>query len=165
MESTISYHEAGHAVIASWLGAQVLSVTIDPDRDEGPRRDGDVSIRWSRRGLTSRELCERELMAVLAGPIAEMVHLDERHAIDSRAEWAVDWQIAWELASELIAAPKARYAMIHAVCERLFMLVSREDCWQAIAEVADQLEAHETIEGETVDECVERWLGERQTRP
>jgi hypothetical protein len=161
MESSISYHEAGHAVIASFLGAEVLSVTIEPEDDEGPRRDGDVAIRWSRRGKSARDLCERELMAVLAGPIAEMVHHEERVAFDSRAEWAIDWQLACQFAGELGIAPKQHREMINAVADRVFALVSSDACWQAIAEVADQLEAYETLEGEIVDECVERWMGRR----
>jgi ATP-dependent Zn protease len=163
MESTISYHEAGHAVIASYLGGDVISVTIEPDNDEGPRRDGDVAIRWSRKGLSSRELCQRELMAVLAGPIAEMVHHEERVSLDSRAEWAIDWQFACHFANELGVAPKQRRAMIEAVCDKVFALVSSDSCWQAIAEVADQLDAYETVEGEAVNECVERWMGQRMT--
>ena len=56
----IAYHEAGHSVVAAWLGAEVVSVTLEPDRDDGPRRDGDAAIRWHHRGLTARELCQKE---------------------------------------------------------------------------------------------------------
>jgi ATP-dependent Zn protease len=162
MESLIAYHEAGHAVIACWLGGEVLSVTIDPDRDDGPRRDGDVSIRWHARGLSRRELCERELMAVLAGPVAEMVHAEVRLTVDSRPEWAVDWQIASEIAGTFVSVPRQREALLHELTRRMFHLVSSDECWQAIAEVADQLVAHETLDGEEVQECVERWMGRRE---
>lgn len=49
--------------------------------------------------------------------------------------------------------------MIDAIIEKLFTLVSRDDFWQAISEVADLLDAHQTIEGDEVAQCVARWLG------
>lgn len=45
-----AYHEAGHAFMAVFLGGQVLSLTIEPDRDDGPERFGDAQIAWRRRG-------------------------------------------------------------------------------------------------------------------
>ena len=157
-ESSVLYHEAGHAVMAVWLGAEVLHVTIEPDRDDGPRRDGDALVRWYHRGLSSRESCERELMAVLAGPIAEMVHAEQRSSLNATPEWAGDWQIACQLAATIIKEPLMRRAMIDAITEKLFELISRDDFWQAISEVADLLDAHETIEGDEVTQCVARWL-------
>jgi len=157
-ESSVVYHEAGHAVMAVWLGGEVLHVTIEPNRDEEPRRDGDAMVRWHHRGLSSRESCERELMAVLAGPIAEMVHTDQRSSLNATPEWAGDWQIACQLAATIIKESALRRAMIDAVTDKLFVLISRADFWQAISEVADLLDAHETIEGDEVAQCVARWL-------
>lgn len=158
-ESSVVYHEAGHAVMAVWLGAEVLHVTIQPDRDDGPRRDGDAMVRWHHQGLSSRELCERELMVVLAGPIAEMIHAEQRSNLSSTPEWAGDWRIACQLAGTIIKEPTRRRAMIDAIIEKLFALVSRDDFWQAISEVADLLDAHQTIESDEVARCVARWLG------
>ena len=158
-ESSVVYHEAGHAVMAVWLGAEVLHVTIEPDHDDGPQRDGDAMVRWRHRGLSSRESCERELMAVLAGPIAEMVHTDQRSSLNATPEWAGDWQIACQLAATIINESALRRAMIDAVTDKLFVLIARDDFWQAISEVADLLDAHETIEGDEVAQCVARWLG------
>lgn len=159
MHSALCYHEAGHAVMAVWLGAEVVCVTIEPDRDDGPRRDGDATIRWRQRGLSQRQLYERELMTVLAGPVAEMVHIDQPSSVDQRHEWSMDWQLAMQLAGLLVKPPSARQPLIHALTVKLLGLISGDAFWQAIAEVADLLDAHETIAGAEVAECVERWLG------
>jgi len=160
MDSSVFYHEAGHAVVAAWLGAEVLYVTVEPDRDDGPVRDGDAAVRWHHRGFTKRQLCERELMAVLAGPVAEMIHTQTPQTVNSRPEWACDWGVAWALSESLAPANSSRLAMLQAVTIKLFQVMSQGDFWQAIAEVADLLDAHETVEGDEVMECVQRWIGE-----
>ncbi|MCY2993984.1 MAG: hypothetical protein NTY19_39835, partial [Planctomycetota bacterium] len=47
MEAT-AHHEAGHVFMALYLGARVHSVTIEPDRDDGPDRFGDTRVEWDR---------------------------------------------------------------------------------------------------------------------
>jgi len=160
MSTAIAYHEAGHAVVAAWLGAEVVSVTLEPDWDDGPRRDGDAAIRWHHRGLTARELCQRELMAVLAGPVAEMIHSGQRCSLDSLPQWSGDWQMAQQFASVLVRGRRQVDALIEITVEKLYRLVSDAAVWQVIAEVADLLEAFETIEGDQVHESLSRWLGE-----
>ncbi len=156
----MAYHEAGHAVVAAWLGAEVVSVTLEPDWDDGPRRDGDAAIRWHHRGLTARELCQRELMAVLAGPVAEMIHSGERCALDSLPQWDGDWQLACQFASLLVRGEAQVRSLIEITAEKIYRLASGDAFWQVIAEVADLLEAYETIEGDQVHTCLSRWLGE-----
>ena len=158
----IAYHEAGHSVVAAWLGAEVVSVTLEPDRDDGPRRDGDAAIRWHHRGLTARELCQKELMAVLAGPVVESVHLGEGEPvrIDDRAEWAADRRLAGILAERLVPTLDHVDRLLEFTIQRLERLVADQAFWQAIAEVADLLEAHETVSGEEVHQCLARWMGE-----
>jgi len=158
-EASLSYHEAGHAVMAAWLGAEVLYVTIEPDKDDGPRRDGDAAIRWHHHGMNSRQLAEKELMAVLAGPVAEMIYEQETKSIRSRPAWAGDYAIARQMSQVLVANDALRHKMIDAVTQQLFSILSKDNFWQAISEVADLLEAHETIEGDQVTDCVDRWLG------
>ncbi len=160
MSTAVAYHEAGHAVVAAWLGAEVLSVTLEPDWDDGPRRDGDAAIRWHHRGLTPRELCQRELMAVLAGPVAEMIHSGERCPLHSLPQWAGDWQLAQEFASSLVRGERQVHALIEITTEKLYRLISSDAFWQVIAEVADLLEAYETIEGDQVHDSLSRWIGE-----
>ncbi len=155
----IAYHEAGHAVIAVMLGGEVMSLTLQPDDDdELPERDGDVSIRWNHRGVAKRELVKREVIVCLAGPAAEIIFRGEKVAPQSVAEWRFDWETAWQLSGLLIQPPAARTQLLEGLLTELCRMLARDDCWQAIAETADLLEAHETLEGEEVHEIVERWM-------
>jgi acetyl esterase/lipase len=69
-----AYHEAGHVFMAIYLGARVRSVTIEPDRDDGPDRFGDAQVEWDLAHFTPRELYEKSVLVALAGPVAEMIH-------------------------------------------------------------------------------------------
>ena len=73
MEIT-AYHESGHALMAVHVGAEVHSVTVDPDWDDGPQRLGDTQIFWNTGGLSEREYCEKRILVALAGPVAEMLY-------------------------------------------------------------------------------------------
>jgi len=73
----ISYHETGHAFMAIYVGARVRSVTIDPDRDDGPERHADIQIEWPLDQFTNRQLHEKSVLVALAGPVAEMIHSGE----------------------------------------------------------------------------------------
>lgn len=157
--SAIAYHEAGHAVVAVMLGGEVVQVTLEPENDgELPDREGDVSIRWRHAGLSQKDLLRREISVCLAGPAAEMLFEGERPHPTSVQQWAADWQIAWHLAGQLIMDRLRRMAMLEALLDSLCEMLDRSDCWQAIAETADQLEAFETLEGWQVQEIVERWV-------
>lgn len=152
-----AYHEAGHAVMASWLGGEVVSVTVEPDPDDGPRRDGDAAVRWHHRGVSPRELCRRELMAVLAGPAAEMVHSGEWLSLAGNPAWAADQAAAAALATFLVPGAGDVGVIIERTLDQVSQLVERESLWAAIAEVADLLEAHGTVSGDEVRECLARW--------
>jgi ATP-dependent Zn protease len=70
MEET-AYHEAGHAFMAVFLGGQVHSLTIEPDRDDGPQRFGDAQVIWRRGGMSVKEYQNKQVLVALAGPITE----------------------------------------------------------------------------------------------
>jgi len=44
MPELIAYHEAGHALMALLLGGKVKHITIEPDNDDGPVREGDTQV-------------------------------------------------------------------------------------------------------------------------
>ena len=155
----MAYHEAGHAVIAVMLGGEVLTVTLEPDDDDRlPERDGDVTIRWQHRGLSRRDLVQREILVCLAGPAAETIHLGETVDPQAVAEWRYDWALANQLAGMLLSDQASRAALLHRLLKELTLMLRRADCWQAISETADQLEAHETLDGQEVHQIVRRWI-------
>lgn len=156
--STVAYHEAGHAVVAVLLGGEVVSVTLEPDNDDLPAREGDVSIRWHHRGVSSKDLLRREITVCLAGPAAEMLYEGERPHPATVRQWRADWEIAWQLAAQIVPDVERRMQLLELLLASLCQMLDRDDCWQAVAEVADQLEAFETLEGEQVVEIVGRWV-------
>ena len=158
MELT-AYHEAGHAFMATVLGAKVRSVTIEPDNDDGPERFGDTQIIWRRSRLSDSEFCERAIQVSLAGPVAEMLYSGDPYHPGLVAEWANDWQAAWELAEPLFTAPRKRLEYLEAVTGELYRMMDSEPNWSAVAALADSLLAHETLEAEDVKEIVSDWLG------
>lgn len=159
--SELAYHEAGHAVVAAWLGAEVVLVTLEPEDDDGPVRDGDTTIRWHRRGLSTSELMIRELMAVLAGPVFEMTYAGIDRHLDRHPPWDADWRLAQGLAAGLANSPAGAAKVIETTLGRIRELADQEPFWQTVAEVADLLEAHESVSGDEVHACLTRWLGSR----
>lgn len=157
--SAIAYHEAGHAVAAVLLGGEIVQVTLEPENDGSlPDREGEVSIRWHHAGKSRRELISMEITVCLAGPAAEMLYEGQRPHPSAIMEWRFDWECAWSLAGQLVADSSRRLLMLETILSRLCGMFDRDDCWQAIAETADQLEAFETLEGDQVKEIVHRWV-------
>ncbi len=153
-----AYHEAGHALIATCLGAQVRSVTIDPDWDDGPERYGDIQFEWRIGEFTDRELCEKSILVALAGPVAEMIHSGDPFHPGFVSEWASDWSVAWKLAAALHADERRRMTYLEQTTLQLYQMIGRDDHWAALAAIVDHLLAHDTLEGEDVEEIVGQWL-------
>lgn len=143
--------------MAAYVGARVRSVTIEPAWDDGPQRYADIQIEWPRGQFTDRELHERSIKVALAGPVAEMIHTGEPYHPGFVAEWAADWKLAWEAAA-VISSERKRLDYLEKTTMQLYRLLSRDDHWAALAAVVDNLLAHETLEGEAVDEILRQWL-------
>lgn len=158
MPETSAYHEAGHALLAVYVGARVNSVTIDPDRDDGPQRYADAQVEWPTGELTGRELHERIILVALAGPVAEMIYTGNPYHPGLVAEWAVDWQLALKSAGQLFPTEQKQMAYLEQATVQLYRLLDRDDYWAALAAVADELLAHETLEGDDVEDIVGQWL-------
>lgn len=157
METT-AYHESGHALLAIMLGARVRSMTIDPDRDDGPERYGDTQIRWRKSRLSVRQHAGNVVQVCLAGPVAEMVYTGDPYHPGLIPEWAADWRAAWEAAEPLHANEKQRLDYLEQVSIQLYHLLKRDDIWAALAALADHLLANETLEGEEIEDVVREWL-------
>lgn len=157
MEPT-AYHEAGHAYVAVYLGAKVRSVTIDPDNDDGPARFGDTQIIWRRSRLSEKQFRERAIQVSLAGPVAEMLYTGDPFHPGLVAEWAHDWQAAWEMAELLFVDQRKRLSYLEDLTGVLYRLLDSEPHWSAVAALADNLLAHETLESEEVRDIINDWL-------
>ena len=158
MSEISAYHEAGHAFIALHVGAQVRSVTIEPDHDDGPARHADIQIQWPCDQLTDRELRERLVLVALAGPVAEMIHSGEPCHPGMVAEWADDWRSAWDAAQPLVPDERQRLAFLEQAVVQLHRVMERDEHWAALAAIVDNLLAFETLEGEDVEEIFQQWL-------
>lgn len=158
MENT-AYHEAGHAFMAVQLGAKVRSVTIDPDNDDGPKRFGDTQVIWRKGRLSDREFQERAIQVSLAGPVAEMLYTGDPFHPGLVAEWAHDWQTAWKMAEPLLPDERRRLDYLERVTSQLYQMMNAEPNWSAIASLADNLLANETLEAEDVKDIVSEWCG------
>ncbi len=158
MSEISAYHEAGHAFMAIYVGARVRSVTIEPDWDDGPDRHADIQVEWPLDQFTERELHEKLVLVTLAGPVAEMIHSGEPYHPGFVSEWAADWKAAWEAAALLFPAERKRLAYLEQTAVQLHRLLDREDHWAAIAAIVDNLLAHETLDGQDVEDIIRQWL-------
>ncbi len=144
--------------MAIYVGARVRSVTIDPDWDDGPERYADIRVEWPIQNFTDREFHEKSVFVALAGPVAEMIHRGEAYHPGFVAEWSADWKLAWEAAAPLMPFERKRLAYLEQATQQLRRLLERENHWEAIATIVDNLLAHETLEGEEVEDIVQQWL-------
>jgi ATP-dependent Zn protease len=158
LDEVSAYHEAGHALVAISVGARVRSVTIEPDRDDGPRRHAEIQVEWPIVRRADPKQSEKLALVALAGPVAEMLHTGDPYHPGLIAEWAEDWRFAWEAASDSYPDERARLAYLERTTADLHRWLSRDDRWAALAAIVDELLAHETLEGDTVEDIVRQWL-------
>ena len=159
MSELIACHEAGHALMAHLLGGEVRLVTIEPDNDDGPDRQGDTQVLWRRSTEGDKEFAKKAVQVSLAGPVAEMIYSGDPYHPGLVAEWAADWREAWEAAVPLHADERKRLKYLEDVSIQLYHRLKEDDLWAALASLADNLLAHETLEGQQVEEIVGEWLG------
>jgi len=158
MSELSAYHESGHAFMALFVGARVRSITIDPDRDDGPKRYADIQVEWPVDNFTDKELCEKSVQVALAGPVAEMLHTGDPFHPGLVPEWADDWNVAWKSAESLFPDERKRLAYLEDTSIQLYRFLGRDDNWAALAAVVDNLLAHETMDGEDVEDILREWL-------
>ena len=91
-------------------------------------------------------------------PVAEMIHSGEPYHPGFVAEWAADWSEAWETAATVRANEKLRLVYLEQATVRLYKTMKRDDYWAALAAIVDNLLAHETLEGDQVEEVMAQWL-------
>ncbi|MEM6330852.1 MAG: cell division protein FtsH [Planctomycetota bacterium] len=178
-DTLTAYHEAGHAVVGYALGAAIEAVELDDgvswhdghigdgDGDDGgslPRRFGHCKVNWGRvdasqAGPAATWQLQRELLTVLAGPVAEMIYRDEpvHPALDGPSQG--DWAQAWERCREIMPRPAERTRLLELLTVQLRRALERDEWWAAVAAVADELLAHGVLDREQTDEVLGYWIG------
>jgi ATP-dependent Zn protease len=159
MSEIVAYHEAGHAVMAWLLGGEIHLVTIEPDKDDGPARQGDTQVLWRRSRLSDKEFAKKAVQVSLAGPVAEMIYSSDPYHPGMVVEWAADWEEAWDAAADLHPGERPRMEYLEQISIQLYHRLKQDKMWAALAALADQLLAHETLEAEQVEEVLHEWLG------
>ena len=163
-EILTAYHEAGHAVIGYVLGGQVDSVQLWGEADEVlPERFGDCRISWrplgpSCTGASGDWQRQREILTVLAGPVAEMVYRGEPFHPAHFGPWQHDWRQAIMLGESLRADLRQRTQLLERMVVSLHGIVRTDACWAAIAAVADELAAHEFLDREQLQDVIGFWI-------
>ena len=158
-ETYTAYHEAGHAVIGFVLGGQIDSVGLYAQADDWlPERLGDCHVNWGRVDANCDWQVQREVLTILAGPVAEMIYRGERLHPATFAPWRHDWQWAWRQGERLISDSSRRLQLLESILVWLHHHMRDDLCWAAIAAVADELLAHEYLEGEQLEDTLSFWI-------
>jgi hypothetical protein len=161
MEET-AYHECGHAVMAVRLGGVVRYLTIEPPRDDGPDRFGEVQVIWQRQPCNAREHHNQLVLVALAGPVAEMIHRGEPLHPGFVAEWSSDWAAAWQAAEAIVPDSRKRLSFLEEAVRQIHALFSRDEHWAAIAALSDNLQAHETLEEQDIQDVLDAWINDKR---
>lgn len=157
-EELTAYHEAGHAVMGLLSGGHVLHATISPDRDDGPERFGDASVRWHNARYRPRELALAKVRTALAGPVAEMIYTGDPYHPGLIEQWSEDWHSAWAAAENLERSELKRLRLLEQETTKLLELFQDDRIWSAIADLADNLMAHEWLDAEQILDIASQWL-------
>lgn len=161
-EALTAYHEAGHAVIAYALGGTVHGVQLGGEADDWlPERFGECRIHW--KGVSSRQpptqwQRRREVLTILAGPVAEMIYSGQPYHPAYFGPAKSDWQLAWELVEPIVSSSAKRTRYLEEITSELYCRMQSDDLWAAIGAVADELLAHEFLERDQLSETLGFWM-------
>ncbi len=140
------------------LGALVRSATIVADYESDDSiRYGACELAWPMKGVGARAHAEREIRTALAGPVAEQIYRGESE-IRIQRESSVDWIYASTYAETFLANKSKRTEFLFSVAEEIRDLFHKDEVWAAVASTADELLAHDELDGETLSESVQFWL-------
>lgn len=158
MSEVDAYHESGHGYMAVRVGARVLSMTIEPDWDDGPARVAEIQIAWPEKQRFTKTWIDKQLLVIFAGPSAEMIYSGEKFHPGLVAQASDDWRQAWDLAAHVVSDDRQRLKYLESLCAGVYETLSRNEHWAAVAALADNLLAHETLEGDEVVDIVRQWI-------
>ena len=154
-----AYHEAGHAVVGFLLGGQIESVGMYAEADDVlPERFGDCRVNWGRVRVDCDWQAQREILTILAGPVAEMIYREEPLHPATYGPWQHDWHWAWQRAARLFAAAEQRMVFLGAAMQSLKDHFADDWCWAAVGAVSDELLAHEYLEADQLIDTLSFWV-------
>ena len=158
-ETLTAYHEAGHAVVGYVLGGKIESVGLYAEAEDWlPERFGDCLVNWGPVDPACSWQVQREVLTILAGPVAEMVYRGEQLHPATFEPWQHDWMSAVASLTAVIRKPHDRLAFLNRATRWLASQLEDEYAWAAIAAVADELLAHEYLDAEQIAETIGFWV-------
>lgn len=141
------------------LGGQIDRIQLGGQADENlPERFGDCQISWGRVAVDCEWQLERELLTILAGPVAEMIYRGEKLHPAHFGPWKLDWQQAWVRCGHIVDHQK-RTVFLESLIQELHVKLSDDNNWASIAAVADELLAHEYLEQGQLNDALQFWVG------
>lgn len=162
-DTLTAYHEAGHAVVGYFLGGDIEQIQLSGfEEDTLPRRFGECRVRWMAVAGSKTEgqdwQRQREILTILAGPVAEMIYRGEaiHPALDGPSQG--DWAQAWELGRAILPDPPRRTQFLEQLTATLYQAISQDSWWAAIAAVSDELLAHELLDKQQAEETLAFWV-------
>ena len=138
-----AWHEAGHGVVAHWLGGEVRSLSLESEEDEF---EGRAIVAWD--GGDADGFLRSTVMVAMAGPVAEIEFRDSDALEDetlSRA-WRADWDEAERGLARLEPDEQRRTALRDRMLLQVRELVRDPHVRERVARVADALDAHGTLD-------------------
>ena len=149
-----AYHEAGHAVAAALLGAEVVRVTLDSDRED---HDGHCEVHW--RGLDPDSVARLSLRVAFAGPIAELCYRGELpEDAATLSAWRGDHAEAERCLRALGPRVDPERERLAAIAE-LVRVFEDVDVWERVARVADALDAHGELDADLFADAIDTLPG------
>ena len=142
------------------LGGRIEHVQLGGEPDENVAvHFGDCLINWGAVNADCNWHVQREIITILAGPVAEMIYRGETPHPAMHDPWNHDWQQAWIRCQDQISSPQRRTAFLEMLVIELHRKMSDDTCWAAVAAVADALLAHEYLEHEQLENELQFWIG------
>ncbi|MEL6107081.1 MAG: cell division protein FtsH [Planctomycetota bacterium] len=158
-DTVTAYHEAGHAVVGYALGGEIESIGLYAEADEWlPERFGDCHVNWGRVDPSTNWQRQREILTILAGPVAEGIYRGESMHPALYPPWRHDWDFAIDRLDS-VASLERRKTILSMSLTILQRQLQEDACWAAVAAVADELLAHEYVDGEHLADTLTFWLG------
>lgn len=131
-------------------------VTLEPEFESG--KYGITQVVWPSDWFETKTGCEQAAMVALAGPAAEMIHLGEPFHPATVVEWSEDWRQADEALRSWIKQEPARFLALEHIARLVVNHFYQDSVWAAVAALADELDAHETLEQEAIEEVLNVWM-------